>query len=62
MAVPTALLAVGLLVFAGLFLLALVGLVLQPHPIFVIDAAGTGYCFGALAVATRRRLAAGPVE
>lgn len=57
-AVPTALLGVGLVVLAGLFVLSLVGLMLEPAPIFVIDVAATGYCFTALAVATRRRLAA----
>jgi hypothetical protein len=56
-AVPAALLAVGLVVLAGLFVLSLIGLVLEPAPIFVIDAAATGYCFTALAVVTRRRIA-----
>jgi hypothetical protein len=61
-AVPTALLAVGLVVLAGLFVLSVVGFVVQPAPIFVIDAAGTGYCFTALAVATVRRIAGQRVE
>jgi hypothetical protein len=55
--VPTALLAVGLVVLGGLFVLSLIGLMLEPAPIFVIDAAGTAFCFTALAVATRRRVA-----
>jgi len=55
-AVPTALLAVGLVVLAGLFVLSVVGFVVQPAPIFVIDAAGTGFCFTALAIAAVRRV------
>ena len=43
LAVPMALLAVGLIVLGGLFVLSLIGLVLEPAPIFVIDAAATGY-------------------
>jgi hypothetical protein len=61
-AVPTALLAVGLVILGGLFVLSLVGLILEPAPIFVIDIAGTGYCLTALARVTRRRLAAGPTD
>ncbi|HEY4409106.1 MAG TPA: hypothetical protein VGO87_04440 [Acidimicrobiia bacterium] len=57
-AVPTVLLAVGLMVLGGLFVLSLVGLVVERAPIFLIDAAGTGYCFGVLALVTRRRIAA----
>jgi tellurite resistance protein TehA-like permease len=55
--VPIGLLAVGLVVLGGLFVLSLVGLVLEPAPIFVIDAAATGYCFTTLALVTRRRVA-----
>jgi hypothetical protein len=61
-AVPIALLAVGLVVLAGLFVLSLVGLVLEPAPIFVIDAGATGFCLTALAFATVRRLTAGRAE
>ena len=59
-AVPTVLIGVGLVVLGALFVLSLVGLVLEPTPIFVIDAAGTGYCFTALARATRRQAARRP--
>lgn len=58
-AVPLALLVVGLVVLGGLFVLSLVGLALEPSPIFVVDAAATGYCFVALALVTRRRIRAG---
>jgi hypothetical protein len=61
-AVPPALLAVGLIVLAGLFVLSLVGLVIEPAPIFAIDAAATAFCFTSLCVATRRRVAAGRAE
>ena len=61
-AVPVALLAVGLVVLGGLFVLSLIGLVLEPAPIFVIDAVAAGYCFGALALVTRRRIKGGPSE
>lgn len=55
-AVPIGLLALGLVVLGGLFVLSLIGLVLEPAPIFVIDAAATGYCFSALALVIRRRV------
>jgi hypothetical protein len=61
-AVPNAVLAVGLVVLAGLFVLSLVGLALEPAPIFVIDAAGTGFCFTALAIAAYRRVGARRAE
>jgi hypothetical protein len=61
-AVPLGLLAVGLVVLGVLFVLAVIGLALRPHPIFVIDAAGSGYCFAVLARLSRRRLAARSAE
>jgi len=61
-AVPIALLALGLVVLAGLFVLSLVGFVLERAPIFVIDAAGTGFCFTALAIVAVRRVASRRAE
>ncbi|HEY0399721.1 MAG TPA: hypothetical protein VGF00_15100 [Acidimicrobiia bacterium] len=61
-AVPAAVLAVGLVVLAGLFVLSLIGLALEPAPIFVIDAAGTGFCFTVLAIAAYRRVGAHRAE
>jgi hypothetical protein len=61
-AVPTAVLVLGLVVLGGLFVLSLIGLALEPAPIFVIDAAGTGFCFTALAVAARRQVGHRGVE
>jgi hypothetical protein len=60
--VPSSLLVLGLVVLAGLFVLSLIGLFLEPAPIFVIDAAGTGFCFTALAVVARRRIGARRAE
>jgi hypothetical protein len=61
-AVPTAVLALGLVVLAGLFVLSLIGLALERAPIFVIDAAGTGFCFTALTIAAYRRVGARGAE
>ncbi|HLF41010.1 MAG TPA: hypothetical protein VI854_05995, partial [Acidimicrobiia bacterium] len=51
--------ALGFAVLTALFALSVVGLVLEPHPIFVVDVAATGYCLVGLAVLVRRSRRAG---